>query len=69
MKRVYDGFAKKIGGVQMWWCPHHKWKGEFDGLYMPHKPGKGHKEWQKSKDARKLKYKQQKKPMPLGQIL
>ena len=44
IKRVHDGFAKKIGGVQMWWCPHHKWKQEFDGLYMPHKPGKEHEE-------------------------
>ena len=62
IKRKYDGPKKKIGGVQHWWCPHHKWEGEFDGLYMPHNPGKGHEEWQKAKDARKLKYKQQKNP-------
>ena len=60
IKRKYNGPKKKIGGVQHWWCPHHKWEGEFDGLYMPCNPGKGHEEWQKAKDARKLKYKQQK---------
>jgi hypothetical protein len=29
---------------------------------MPHNPTTGHEEWQKAKDARKLKYKQQKNP-------
>ena len=60
IKRNLDGPKKKIGGVQHWWCPHHKWEGEFNGLYMPHNPGKRHEEWQKAKDARKLKYKQHK---------
>ena len=60
IKKKFDGNKKMIGGVQHWWCPHHKWEGELDGLYMTHSPGKGHDEWQKVKDARKQKYKEQK---------
>ena len=60
IKRKFDGNKKMIGGVQHWWCPHHKWEGEFDGLYMTHTPDKGHDEWKKAKDARKQKYKEQK---------
>ena len=60
IKKKFDGNKKMIGGVQHWWCPHHKWEGEFDGLYMTHSPGNGHDEWQKAKDARKQKYKEQK---------
>ena len=44
VKRVYDGFAKKIDGVQMSWCLHHKWEGQFNRLYMSHKPGKGNED-------------------------
>ena len=60
IKKKFDGNKKMIGGVQHWWCPHHKWEGEFDGLYMTHTPDKGHDEWKKAKDARKQKYKEQK---------
>ena len=59
IKKKFDGNKKMIGGVQHWWCPHHKWEGEFDGLYMTHTP-QGHDEWKKAKDARKQKYKEQK---------
>ena len=37
--------SKKIDGVQYWWCPDHYKEGEYDGLYMPHKPGSEHDAW------------------------
>ena len=44
IKKKFDGNKKMIGGVQHWWCPHHKWEGEFNGIYMSHTPDKGHDE-------------------------
>lgn len=38
-----------VYGRQYWWCPHHRLPGKFDGLYMTHKPGKGHDEWEERK--------------------
>lgn len=44
-----------VNGVQWWWCPHHKFPGKFDGLYMKHQPGSGHEAWEAKKDRmRKL---------------
>ena len=52
-----DGDSKKVDGVQYWWCPKHVLKGVFDGLYMPHKPGKEHDEWEAAKKKRQEEYK------------
>jgi len=38
------------------WCPHHKLKDKFDGLYMPHKP-EDHDVWKKKKDERRAEAK------------
>lgn len=44
-----------VNGIQWFWCPHHKFPGKFDGLYMKHQPGEGHDAWQAKKDRmRKL---------------
>ena len=46
-------------GKTWFWCPHHSYKGKYDGLYVTHKP-EDHDEWQKKKDAslqRKRNYK------------
>ena len=51
MKR--DGDRKVVGGKEYFWCPHHRLEGVFDGLYMQHKPGRGHEEWQERKDRMK----------------
>lgn len=51
MKR--DGDRKVVGGKDYFWCPRHRLEGVFDGLYMQHKPGRGHDEWQESKDCMK----------------
>ena len=52
-----QGPALKIDGVQYWWCPKHVLKGVFDGLYMPHRPGKEHDEWAAAKKKRQEEYK------------
>ena len=52
-----DGDSKKVDGVQYWWCPKHVFKGVFDGLYMPHRPGKEHDEWAANKKKRQEEYK------------
>ena len=38
-------------GKEWWWCPDHKKEGDFDGLYVTHKPGDGHEEWEERKKA------------------
>ena len=43
MKKKSDSVERD--GKTWHWCPHHKLPGVFDGLYMQHKPGKGHDEW------------------------
>ena len=48
-----DGDRKVVGGKEYFWCPHHRLEGVFDGLYMQHKPGCGHDEWQERKDRMK----------------
>ena len=59
--RMTKGEEKKVvNGVQYWWCPHHKCKGSFDGLYMPHDPNEGHEEWKRRKEERKTKSKEKK---------
>ena len=43
------------------WCPHHKQEGEYDGLYVTHKPEE-HDEWKKNKfQFRRNKYARSKK--------
>ena len=39
-------------GLTWWWCPKHKLEGQFDGLYVRHKP-EDHVDWQQKKDERK----------------
>ena len=40
-------------GTTWYWCPDHKREGDFDGLYVTHKPGKGHQEWLERKNKSK----------------
>jgi hypothetical protein len=54
------GNHKRVDGVDYWWCPHHKWEGHFDGLYMPHKP-EDHDEWKRNRDEKRAAYKKGKK--------
>jgi len=35
-------------GRTMWWCPHHKYDGRYNGLYIDHKT-EYHDEWQSNK--------------------
>ena len=59
LRKIKKGDSMIIDGKQHWWCPHHKWEGEFDGLYMTHKP-EDHHIWQKQKDERIAKFKKKK---------
>ena len=44
----------------MWWCPHHVHpRGEFNGLYMEHKP-EDHHIWAAEKKRKKEEYKKKK---------
>ena len=55
-----DGDHKQVNGIDYWWCPHHKWDGKFDGLYMQHKP-EDHDEWKKRRDEKRAIYRKGKK--------
>ena len=44
-----------VDGVDWWWCEEHMWDGEKRAMYVTHRPGPEHEEWQKRKDARKAK--------------
>jgi len=47
-------------GKTWYWCPHHKFPGQFDGLYVTHPPDK-HDEWkQKKAEYRKSRGKKDK---------
>ena len=50
-----DGDYKQVNGIDYWWCPHHKWDGKFDGLYMQHKR-EDHDEWKKRRDEKRATY-------------
>ena len=56
MKKKGDSLERD--GKTWHWCPHHKLPGVFDGLYMPHKPGKEHDEWVSKKKQRQERRKQ-----------
>ena len=52
-----DGDSKTMDGKTYYWCPDHKYPGNFDGLYMPHRPGEGHRRWKEKRDNRRSLYK------------
>ena len=41
-------------GETWFWCPHHKIKGQYDGMYVTHKP-EDHDAWLKRKNKRLAK--------------
>ena len=45
-----------VDGVDYWWCEEHMWDGAKRAMYVTHRPGPEHEEWQKRKDARKAKF-------------
>ena len=49
------GDHKKVNGVDYWWCPHHKWEGKFDGLYMTHKSA-DFDQWKTERDEKRAAY-------------
>jgi len=51
--------SKKIDGVQYWWCPDHFKEGEYNGLYMPHRPGAEHDAWAAKKKEQAERRKQE----------
>ena len=57
MKNV--GQSKTVNGVQYWWCPHHKLPGQFDGLYVQHKPSE-HDDWKRKRDEKRAQWKEKK---------
>ena len=40
-------------GKTYWWCPHHRRDNFYDGMYMEHDPGDGHKAWKSNLDKKK----------------
>ena len=44
-----------VDGIDYWWCEEHMWDGDKRPMYVTHRPGPEHEEWQKRKDARKAK--------------
>ena len=56
MKKKGDSVDRD--GKTWYWCPDHKLRGVFDGLYVLHRPGKGHDEWAAKKKERQDKRKQ-----------
>lgn len=46
-KKKKQGDTCFCNGRQWWWCPEHKFKDEFDGLYVTHQLGAGHQQWLK----------------------
>ena len=51
-RKVKKGASVTKDGVTWWWCPEHRRKGDFDGLYVKHKP-EDHAEWAARKEKRK----------------
>ena len=49
-----DSITKE--GETWWWYPHHKVEGQFDGLYMKHKPSE-HDKWKEERDKKRKEYK------------
>jgi len=60
LRKVKKGDSMIIDGKQMWWCPKHIHpRGEFNGLYMEHKP-EDHHIWAAEKKRKKEEYKKKK---------
>ena len=53
--RKKKGAASVERGGKTWhWCPHHKFPGQFDGLYVTHPPSE-HDKWKARKDEERKK--------------
>lgn len=51
-----QGNTKIVNGVTYWWCPHHRNEGQFDGLYVTHKPSE-HDSWKAERDRKNAAWK------------
>ena len=51
-----QGNTKVVNGVTYWWCPHHRNEGQFDGLYVTHKPSE-HDSWKAERDRKNAAWK------------
>ena len=57
---VKQGNTKVVNGVTFWWCPHHKNEGQFDGLYVTHKPSE-HDAWKADRDKKNAAWKEKRR--------
>ena len=59
-RMVKQGNTKVVNGVTFWWCPHHKNEGQFDGLYVTHKPSE-HDSWKADRDKKNAAWKEKRR--------
>ena len=59
-RMVKQGNMKVVNGVTFWWCPHHKNEGQFDGLYVTHKPSE-HDAWKADRDKKNAAWKEKRR--------
>ena len=60
-RMIKQGNTKVVNGVTFWWCPHHKNEGQFDGLYVTHKPSE-HASWKAERDKKNAAWKEKRRP-------